>query len=92
MRHCSDAPTKQRDVFEVAEARPVSEQHLHQASLLQHRWLRRGSSALAGLRTVRYREDWREALLNSSSAAKHQLRCLVSPQVTARVLAILEPQ
>ncbi len=71
--------TEKQELFEVAECRPVSEQHL-----LQHRWLKRGNSVLFGLRTLRSRADWKDILVTQSTGAKQHLRVLISPQVGLR--------
>jgi hypothetical protein len=80
--------TDTRLAFDLAEAIPSTslDSHQHLAPwkerLSSSRWLRRRSTAVTAFSVIRCREDWKDILVKTSSAARQQLADLAHPKVS----------
>ncbi|KAK9917956.1 hypothetical protein WJX75_000043 [Coccomyxa subellipsoidea] len=78
--------TDTRLAFDLAEAIPSTslDSHQHLAPwkerLSPSRWLRRRSTAVTAFSVIRCREDWKDILVKTSSAARQQLADLAHPK------------
>lgn len=88
MGNCGCDRSESRLAFDIAEVLPsTSLESQKQFSsfkerILPYRWLRKRSTAVTAFNVIRCREDWKNLLVKSSSAARQHLANLTHPKVT----------